>query len=263
MKQTDFFFRNGNPKKGAHMTSKKMWMTLGILIGFLGLSAVIAAGVSRLPVQWGAPFGIGAALMAAAIVPVFFAEKHPWAPVVTLCLNVLSCGLLVGSFYVAKSLPLPFTSALLYALAAAGSYLVPMLLLSIPGIARHTAPFVIVCFLWIIALFTAGVALWIQLGEKYAAFTLFCIPVALFAIGSFTDCDTPEKLLVALAVPSSFAVGIIAVIVLLVLLQADSCDCDCCDGGCCDCSSDFGSGTGKKKKPTTMSGLSGNDFLSE
>ena len=113
------------------------------------------------------------------------------------------------------------------------------------------------CVLWAIALFTVGIVLWVKEGDNYAAFTLLSIPTVLFAIGSFTDCETPQELLVALAIPSSFAVGIVAVVVLLVLLQADSCDCDCCDGSCCDCSSDFGSGTGRKKRHTTMSDLSG------
>ena len=93
------------------MISKKMRMTLGILLVFLLLSSVVASAVSRLDVRWGGPFGIGAFLMAVAIVPLFFARRHPWTPIVTLVLNVVSCGLLVGSFYVAKSLPLSFRAA--------------------------------------------------------------------------------------------------------------------------------------------------------
>mgnify|MGYP005803808001 CR=1 FL=1 len=239
------------------MISKKMRMTLGILLVFLLLSSVVASAVSRLDVEWGGPFGIGTFLMAVAVGPLFFARRHPWTPIVTLVLNVVSCGLLVGSFYVAKSLPLSFRAATFFALLAACSYAIPVFLLSIPWIARRKAAFVAVCVLWAIALFTVGIVLWVKEGDNYAAFTLLCIPVVLFAIGSFTDCETPQELLVALAIPSSFAVGIVAVVVLLVLLQADSCDCDCCDGSCCDCSSDFGSGTGRKKRHTTMSDLSG------
>lgn len=104
-----------------------------------------------------------------------------------------------------------------------------------------------------------GGILWTQRGgENFAAFTIFSVVTALFALGSLLPSENTDELLISLALPSSFAAGIIAVIVLLVLLQADDCSCDCCDGGdctdCCDCSPDFGQ---RRPKHTTMSDLSG------
>lgn len=204
-------------------------------------------------------FGIGFGIMLIAIVPLFFHQRQPKAPLLTLFLNVISCGFFVGSYFLGSHLSLSLSAAVLSAFASAISYAVLMLFASIPVLRRSRVYLIVVYILWCGALFTSGGILWGQRGgENFAAFTLFSLVTALFAFGSLLPSENTDELLIALALPSSFAAGIIAVIVLLVLLQADDCSCDCCDGGecadCCDCSPEYGQ---RKSKHTTMSDLGG------
>lgn len=241
------------------MQSKKMWQTFAVTIIFLLLSSLAAWGVSRFSYRWEIFFGIGFGIMLLAIVPLFFYEKKPKATALTLFLNVISCGFLVGSYFLGSHTRLSLQTAVFSALASAASYLVLMLLTGIPVLRRSRVYIIVVYILWCAALFTTGGILWSEKGgESFAAFTLFSVVTALFALGSLLPSENTDELLLALAIPSSFAAGIIAVIVLLVLLQADDCSCDCCDGGdcadCCDCTPDYGR---RKIKHTTMSELSG------
>ena len=241
------------------MQSKKMWQTFAATIVFLLLSSLVAWGVSRFSYSWKIFFGIGFGIMLIAIVPLFFYQRQPKAPLLTLFLNIFSCGFLVGSYFLGSHLRLSLPTAVFSALASAASYVLLMLLADIPVLKRSRVYLIVVYILWCAALFTAGGILWTQRGgENFAAFTLFSVVTALFALGSLLPSENTDELLISLALPSSFAAGIIAVIFLLVLLQADDCSCDCCDGGdctdCCDCSPDFGQ---RRPKHTTMSDLSG------
>lgn len=189
--------------------------------------------------------------------PIFY-QRQPKAPLLTLFLNIFSCGFLVGSYFLGSHLRLSLPTAVFSALASAASYVLLMLLADIPVLKRSRVYLIVVYILWCATLFTAGGILWTQRGgENFAAFTLFSVVTALFALGSLLPSENTDELLISLALPSSFAAGIIAVIVLLALLQADDCSCDCCDGGdctdCCDCSPDFGQ---RRPKHTTMSDLS-------
>ena len=212
-------------------------------------SAALRAGLESQLV-----FGIGAGLMVVALVPLFLRDKYPKIAALPLCINALACGLLVAAYFIGSKTALSLPAALYSALAASGAYLVFMLLLTVPVLRDKRIYIAVVSLLWCAALFITGGILWHTFGAGYAAFTLFCIFSALFAFASLFPSQDMEELLCALALPSSFAAGIVAVIVLCAL--AGDGDCDCCDGAdcgdCCDCTPDYGGG----KKRTTMSELS-------
>ena len=238
------------------MHSKKMWQTLLILFLFLFVSALLAWAAASLlkAAKWQLVFGIGAGLMVVALVPLFLRAKYPKIAAMPLCINALACGFLVAAYFIGSKTALSLPAALYSALAASGAYLVFMLLLTVPVLRDKRIYIAVVSLLWCAALFLTGGILWHTFGAGYAAFTLFCIFSALFAFASLFPSQDMEELLCAFALPSSFAAGIVAVIVLCAL--AGDGDCDCCDGAdcgdCCDCTPDYGGG----KKRTTMSELS-------
>ena len=88
------------------MQSKKMWQTFAATIVFLLLSSLVAWGVSRFSCSWKIFFGIGFGIMLIAIVPLFFYQRQPKAPLLTLFLNIFSCGFLVGSYFLGSHLRL-------------------------------------------------------------------------------------------------------------------------------------------------------------
>ena len=240
------------------MQSKKMWQALFIILFFLLVSAVLAWGCIYLfsKAKWQIFFGIGAGLMLLSVIPLFFYEKIPKSPAISLCVNSISCGLFLASLFIGKHLSLSLKTAFCSVLASGASFFIFMLLLSVPRLRSSRVYIVIVWILWAAALLTSGGILWSNKGaSSYALFTLLSVAVVLFAVGSVFHSDSLDELLISLAIPSALAVGIIAVIVLLVLLQADDCgcDCDCCDGGCCDCTPDYEGGTRKKIKMSDLS----------
>lgn len=191
-----------------------------------------------------------------SVIPLFFYEKIPKSPAISLCVNSISCGLFLASLFIGKHLSLSLKTAFCSVLASGASFFIFMLLLSVPRLRSSRVYIVIVWILWAAALLTSGGILWSNKGaSSYALFTLLSVAVVLFAVGSVFHSDSLDELLISLAIPSALAVGIIAVIVLLVLLQADDCgcDCDCCDGGCCDCTPDYEGGKRKKIKMSDLS----------
>ncbi len=238
------------------MHSKKMRQTFLILFSVLSLSALAAwlCSVLGAGANWVPFFAGGAALMLVGIVPLFFHKKHPKSSVVTLVLNVFSCGLLIGSYFIGVQNPLSFLTVVYALLASCGVYFLFMLLLSVPVLNRSRAYIVVAFLLWAAGLFTAGGILWNRYGEGPALFTLLSIVTALFTFASLFDADSFDDLLFSIGISSSCAVGLLVIVVLLLLLEADDCGCDCSGGDCCDCSTDY-DGISTKKK-TTMSSMS-------
>lgn len=244
------------------MQSRKMWQALPIVAVFLLLSALGAYCTAKFfpNEKWGVFVAIGAGLMIAALLPLIFWNKHPVSAFVTLFLNTLACGIMIGDYFIGTHTPLTASVALLSALASAGAYLALAVLINIPVLKTFHAYRLILVILWLAALFTVGGVLWGKHGgENYAAFTLLSIETAFFAAGSLLgSTDGKEELFAALALPSSLAAGIIALVLLCVLGGDGDCDCDCLDGAsvadCCDCSPDYA--PKKNKAPSSLSEMS-------
>lgn len=236
------------------MQSRKMWQALPIVTLFLLLSALSAYCTAKFfpNEKWSVFVAIGAGLMIAALFPLIFWNKHPASAFITLFFNALACGIMIGSYFIGTKTPLSAPAAFLAALASAGAYLALAVFINIPVIKAFRVYRMILVVLWLGALFTVGGVLWSKHGGKtYASFTLLSVETAFFAAGSLLGItDGKEELFAALALPSSLAAGIIALIVLSVL--GGDCDCDCCDDAsiadCCDCSPDYAP---KRSKPTT------------
>ena len=92
------------------MQSKKMWQALFIILFFLLVSAVLAWGCIYLfsKAKWQIFFGIGAGLMLLSVIPLFFYEKIPKSPAISLCVNSISCGLFLASLFYRET-PLSFS----------------------------------------------------------------------------------------------------------------------------------------------------------
>ena len=129
------------------MQSKKMWQTFAATIVFLFLSSLVAWGVSRFSCSWKIFFGIGFGIMLIAIVPLFFHQRQPKAPLLTLFLNIFSCGFLIGSYFLGSHLRLslptavfPITPRAACSRAAAGSRLDPIPKTSYVEAYHHASP---------------------------------------------------------------------------------------------------------------------------
>lgn len=115
------------------MQSKKMWQALFIILFFLLVSAVLAWGCIYLfsKAKWQIFFGIGAGLMLLSVIPLFFYEKIPKSPAISLCVNSISCGLFLASLFIGKHLSLSLKTAFCSVLASGASFFIFMLLLSV------------------------------------------------------------------------------------------------------------------------------------
>lgn len=237
-----------------------MWQALPIIAVFLLLSTIVSWATAKLfeGEKWGIFIGVGVGLTVAALLPLIFWNKHPMSAFITLFLNALSCGVLIGAYFIGTKTPFSFWVALVSALASSAAFLLLALLMNIPVLKKSRFYRSLIFSLWITVLFALGGALWgMQGGERYAAFTLLSIETTFFAAGSLLrTTESKEELFAALALPSSLAVGVIAIVALCILGGDGDCDADCCDSAspadCLDCSPDYAT----KKNKTTLSEIS-------
>jgi len=241
------------------MQGRKMWQALPIIAGYVFLSALIAFLLTRFfgGVKWGVLLGVGVGIMVVALFPLLFWKKHPLAAFFTLFLNALSCGALIGAFFIGTKTVASLPVFLLSAFLNVAAYAILALLLNLP-LKKFRAYRTGITGFWTTVLFAVGGALWGWYGaERYAAAVLLFIGTFMLTLGSLSSvCNNKEELFAALALPSSLAVGIVAVIVICLLAGDGDCDCDgCFDGSdCLDCTPDYTQA--KRRNPPTMSAMS-------
>lgn len=248
------------------MKSKKMWQALAIMFGFMLLSALIAWATGSaapglgLSDKWGLPFVFGIIFMIASVVFSLLRGRLPRSSWISLLLNSVACGLLIGAYLVGENFKAPLAEVVGSALAPAAFFLVLMAALTVPKL-NEKRWYVILCYiLWAVALFGGGAATRSLMPSddtrsSYMLLFLFSVAEAGLALGALLSADSFWGLLYGMVTPSTVCLGLIAVIVLVALACGDGGDCDC--GGCCDgCDCSPGYGSGKTKK-TTMSELAG------
>lgn len=247
------------------MKHTKLWHSFISILGFFTLTALIAGGVNDLSaykVPWGFPFGVGAFVWIIAIVFYALREKSKFPVLFSLPAAAIACGLFIGSFLLGKHVSVKMGDLLLLSVVVSVCYLIWMGFMSV-NTKKDRILYQVITF---IAYMGISVAISILLSkqllpnlkERGMLLLFFLLILAFLSAGSLLEAKGFQTLWSQLALPAFVATGIVAVIVIAILSEYDSCDCgDCGDG----CSHEKGNHNGasytkKKQQPTTMDGIS-------
>ena len=256
------------------MNSKKLWASFALIFIYLLLAALVASGSAslllRIAWKWGVPFAFGCVFWVGSLVFFLYREKAFLFSPLSLASNAVGAGLLIGSYLVGKKIAVAWTVFAALSALIAATYLLLMLLLSVPVLKRKiwyvivvfvlsvTASILLSVYLFPVLLTGAGMDLPKKLGLILAFFLLL---YGALALGSVAPVEDFEELLTILIAPALIATFLLAIIVLLCLAGGDGCDCgDGCDS-CCDCGDCSGgeynsTSFGKRRKSTSMSQIS-------
>lgn len=255
------------------MNSKKLWQAFAAIFLYLLFTSFLATGSVRLfrmfGSKWGVPFAMGCVFWIFSLIFCLAREKSFLFTPLALVFNAVGAGLFIGAYALGEKISLAWQTLPLIAIFIAATYLLLMLLLSVPVLKRKiwyviivfvlsvTASVLLSVYLFPVLLTGAGMDLPKKFGLLLAFFLLL---FGFLALGSLAPVDDFTELLTAIVAPALIATFFILIIVLLCLGGCDDCDCgDGCDG-CCDCGDcsggQYNSTSYGKKHKTTMSQIS-------
>ncbi len=236
------------------MNSKKMWHALIALSGYLILTAAITVGIAKLftiwNCKWGVPFSIGCVIwVISLILTLILIEKNSIKESFALLLyplNSIACGFLIAAYIIGKNDSVQFLSLVLMASLLACSYLLLMILFTIPSLKEKLWYQIVSYIIWFVGSIFLCVFLFNFLSTAFAIpipqerdmlFIFFFIILFLLSIGTLFSTANFYELLSLMILPACIATFFIGVIILAALSGCDSCDCDCGDscGESCDC----------------------------